>query len=591
MPAPQVRQTIQRRRPLGRALTAGAVLAALACASCKTPSFEFGDDSSLVAPAFRGQSWHVGPDVALGADGTARFAGPLLNSFRPDRAMDTLRFVDRFYRAPGNDGYEAVVNRLVQSLEAAGFRQGDASARLQLEVVSEPMDMPAWTPLSGKLSLQERDGTERTLHEFHRSEDTERTLLPMNADSADVTGRIALSLEDLHEGDILVTKANLNQVLPRAKKHGAAGVVSASLYSFNIDPSGEDRHLDAIQYRRLKSRPGLPVMQVSPRTFRRIEVAALRDRNAKLHMQASVRWDDRPLRTVIATIKGGDRPDEAVAVVSHIQEPGACDNASGVAGLLESVVSLTEALGKGTLPWPRRSLSFAWGDEFAQSRTWLKSTEAKPIAAISSDMTGQARSTGAIGLLERMPDPGAVRVLPPDAHTPWGASPVEPEDLNPNGFAVIARCAVIDVGQRAEGDWQTADHPWEGGSDHDVFNEQGIPAVLFWHFTDFTYHTSLDRLEYVDPAEMRRTQCAILSAAMGVADAAPTDLGRYLKSLDKEIELRVSTAQAEEDEDLVQMWNDWGRGARQWMRNLCLGIDEPLPEPRREDSGGDDDDE
>jgi len=60
---------------------------------------------------------------------------------------------------------------------------------------------------------------------------------------------------------------------------------------------------------------------------------------------------------------------------------------------------------------------------------------------------------------------------------------------------------------------------FEGGSDHVVFIEKGIPAVLFWHFTDFAYHTSLDRLDHLDLEEMHRTGAAILCTALALADA------------------------------------------------------------------------
>jgi hypothetical protein len=264
-------------------------------------------------------------------------------------------------------------------------------------------------------------------------------------------------------------------------------------------------------------------------------------------------------------------------MVSHIQELGANDNASGVAGLLEGARSLAELLEAEKLPWPQRSLVFIWGDEFRQTSTWLEHTSLTPVAGISSDMTGQSKETGAIALLERMPDPGALYTLPPDAHTPWGAGEVDSENLKPAGLAVIARCAMIDVGLIEGGNWDCADHPWEGGSDHDIFNDAGVPAVLFWHFTDFTYHTSLDRMGFLDPTEMRRTGVAILATALAVADPEPADLDRYLKSLAIEEEVRVAAAEEVEDEKLVALWRLWCRGARNWLRKECLGIDEDLP--------------
>ena len=175
-----------------------------------------------------------------------------------------------------------------------------------------------------------------------------------------------------------------------------------------------------------------------------------------------------------------------------------------------------------------------------------------------------------------MPDPGALTTLPPDAHTPWGAGQVDSENLNPNGFSIIARCAMVDVGLESGG-WPCADHPWEGGSDHDVFINRGIPAVLFWHFTDFTYHTSLDRLNYVDITEVRRTTAAILATALAVAAPRPTDLDRYLRSLDMDKSIRIGAAREVEDQNLEALWKVWADGSRNWLRKLCLGIEEDLP--------------
>lgn len=39
--------------------------------------------------------------------------------------------------------------------------------------------------------------------------------------------------------------------------------------------------------------------------------------------------------------------------------------------------------------------------------------------------------------------------------------------------------------------------PYEGGSDHSRFLAQNVPALLTWHFTDYTYHSSVDTLNMV----------------------------------------------------------------------------------------------
>ena len=552
-------------------------LAALLATSC-TSSPDLESMLSALPPVAIEQDWHVGPDVYIAETGTWRFAGPLHGAFDKDRAMEMVKFVDQYYRAPANEGYDAVIDRLVDDLFAAGF--GGDDARLTLDVIEDETSL-AWTPVSAELTLL-ADGEEpRVLHGFSKPEGVDRVMLPVNAPSCSVEGNIALHLEDVKKGMILVTDVSASQVLRRAQSRGAAAVVSASLEDFNEDPSGQGRQLDAIQFRTLSAGNQMPVAQISRRSLEAIEEAvaraAVRKRPVLIRFNAEVVREERPLRTVVATIRGAKHPDRAVAVVSHVQEPGANDNASGVAGLLEGARALTTLLTKGDLEWPDSSLVFLWGDEFTQSETWLAKTDMTAIAGISSDMTGQKRDTGAIALLERMPDPGALFTLPPDAHTPWGAGQVDSENLSPNGFAVIARCALIDVGMIEGGNWASADHPWEGGSDHDVFIAKGIPAVLFWHFTDFTYHTSLDRIEFVDPSEIRRTCVAILSAAMAVADPEPADLDRYVKSLELEKVVRVEAARDVEDQGLEALWKMWSDGARNWLRKLCLDINEELP--------------
>ena len=524
-------------------------------------------------------SWHRGPSVEPSDDGPARYVAKLNAGFDPESAMRIVRFADRYYRAPANDGYELVLEKLAELLRESGF--GGEDARLKLEFLEGTQDCPAWNPKRASLELVHPGGESKMLHAFEDASQPDRVLLPINAPACDIEGRVAMHLEDLEEGMILVTEVPTHQVLQRAMNRGAAAVVSASLQAFNTDPSGRDRHRDAIQYRIFRTPPGLPVAQISPRAFGTIEAAWLRNPGrVSLRFKAQVDFIERPLRTLVATIVGASRPDEAVAMSSHVQEPGASDNASGVAGLCESARTLARLLQNGTIAWPDRSLVFLWGDEFRQTQDWLDRTSMRPVIGISSDMTGQSAETGAIALLERGPDPGALRPLAPDEHTPWGAGEVEAEELRPNGLAIIARCAMIDVGSGEEQGWPCADHPWEGGSDHDIYIARGIPAILFWHFTDFTYHTSLDRLDFVDPHEMRRTAVALLSTAMAVADPEPGDLERYLGSLQREEDLRVEAALQAEDEDLAQSWRDWCRGAREWLRNECLGIDEKLPEAR-----------
>ncbi len=555
-------------------------LAVVLLSACGSPSeqnlkslrdkIESGPPPSLTAG-------HAGPGVAAAGTGTGRFVRFLLPAFRRDRAMHTATFADRYYREPGNEGFEAVIDHVHAELEKAGYGKRDP---LRLEVIETTMSSKAWTPRRGSVVLKISGSPDRTLHEFSRPEDRDRTILPKNAPLAKVEGPAVLGFEGARAGCVLVLEEPLGRaVLQRAKDLGAAAVLSSSLAPFNVDPTPAQRHLDAVQYASVPTDCPLPVAMISPRSATAVREALAGRKEVRIALEAEVELADRPLRTIVATVEGSLAPDDAVVLLAHVQEPGACDNASGVATLLEDARILSELLEKGDLELPSRSIAFVFGEEMEQSRVWLEKSGRRAVAAIAVDMTGESKKeTGAEALLERMPDPGAVDPLAPDEHTAWGSSPVEASALAPSGLSVVARCALIDVGGMARS-WTTREHPYEGGSDHTVFTARGVPAVLFWHFPDFAYHTSLDRLSHVDRDEMRRTGCAILAAALAVADARPFDMDRYLESLAMEQDLRLAACETAGKDSTAQLWRAWCKGARLWLADLCLA------RPRPNDTG------
>lgn len=532
-----------------------------------------------LAPIERASTAHTGPAVAAGSTGPARFAGPLLTGFDAARALELARFVDGFYREPGNDGFEAVLTRVETELRAAGFGASDASgAGLELEwLATEPRT--AWTPLAAKLESLEGD-TRATLLAFDSPADAARTMLPANAPACDVAGEACFALEEARAGSILVLERPIGGAdLERAKASGVVAVLAAGLAPYNVDPQpsepgGAGRERDAIQYSSTSHPAPLPLARISVNVLDALRAARTRDPHSRIAFQASVRFDERPLRTLVATIVGTARPDEAVVVAAHVQEPGACDNASGVAGITEGARVLAQALREHVVERPLRSVVLLFGQEHHQTRAWLELAKRRTLAGVAADMLGESRErTGAIALLERTPDPGAWRPLAPDEHTAWGSRDVARDELSPDGLSVIARCALADVGALST-TWETREHPYEGGSDHDELLRRGIPGVLFWHFPDFAYHTSLDRLDHVDPQELARSTAAALACALAAADARPGDLERYLACVRLELELRAGAALEARDEELAQAWRDWSRGARMWLRELCLPASE-----------------
>ncbi|MFT5049245.1 MAG: aminopeptidase YwaD [Chlamydiales bacterium] len=511
---------------------------------------------------------HLGPEVAAGTSGPARFISSLMEAFDPEQALQDAAYIDGWYRTPGGEGYRATLERVEARLSAAGFGE---SEELELVFLDTEMRQPSWTPRSGCVTLRV-EGEARVLHAFSQPGDRDRTMLPVNAPAADILGRPVFTLEDVQTGTVLVTGAPISRsLIRRATKRGALGLLSSALHPFTIDPTGQRRHEDAIRFSTIPAGTTLPVAQISPRSRRAIERASSLSFGTTVSLTAGVEFGGTRLRTLVAAVRGSSLPGEAVVIASHAQEPGAGDNASGVAGVVESACSLVQLLRSKKLDWPARTIVFVIGDEIQQSELFLEHTDREVIAGISADMLGQSfEQTGAIALLERMQDPGALVPLEPDDHTPWGAGAVDEEDLRPNGLALIARTALVDVG-RAVGGWATSENPWEGGSDHDVFLRREIPAVLLWHFTDFTYHTSLDRMDMLDMDELRRSCVAIMGAVLAVADARPADLDRYLATNELERELRVRAAHDANEREVANQWEWWCDGAAKWLDELCQG--------------------
>jgi Zn-dependent M28 family amino/carboxypeptidase len=188
---------------------------------------------------------------------------------------------------------------------------------------------------------------------------------------------------------------------------------------------------------------------------------------------------------------------------------------------------LLEAIRTGALAPPERTLTFLWVDEISGSRQWIAShpSEARGVQYMFSlDMTGEDTSrTGGTFLIEKQADPSAVWPRPSDPHSEWGAGSVDVRKLkgsllNDVHLAIAARRAK-DTG------WIVRTNPYEGGSDHTVFADAGVPSLLNWHFTDRFYHTNQDTPDKTSAREMEHVGITVATSAWFLASADATDAG------------------------------------------------------------------
>ncbi len=263
---------------------------------------------------------------------------------------------------------------------------------------------------------------------------------------------------------------------------------------------------------------------------------------------------NQPVRCLIVEIQGATKPEERIVVPSHIDEPGACDNASGVAMNLEIALEMKKMIDAGQLARPERTITFIWGDEITMTRNWLNKYKAEfnnIKGSIDLDMVGEdPAKTGGSMLIERTPDPADKAVAPvdtalryrygnssypgqtsvpsytefirkPDAFSLWsGVSSASSIPMNnyPGFYLNDLYFKAAKYVQKQNPAFEVASNPYEGGSDHSPFitaaNTYGAPtpALLTWHFTDYVYHSSCDTLDKLSVQEFH--DVGVTSAAV-----------------------------------------------------------------------------
>lgn len=502
--------------------------------------------AALVQPAPQGLAADVQGRLATllppRLDGVFR---RLETGFDSSKALALVTALDGTWRLAGNDAFEMAQDRVLERLLAAGFRQVPQrpSPLTQPSVWFESFRNAGhgWSHAEGRLSVIEPDGQRLVL--LSRAE--HRLTVCINSFSTapgGVTAEVvdvgsasapeALAAFDL-AGRIVLGDADVAQLYRVATAGGAIGVISTTLAPY-INPTpasstgaGPARaSWDILQWGTIPydERVRGFGFKATPRAAQELR-SRLRSGGVRVHVEIAASFSERPNRTLVAEIPGEIRPDEHVVLVAHVQEPGANDNASGVATLQETAVSLLPVTSERGFGRPARSLTFLWGDELAASREWLRRARDKRRTArymVALDMTGHdVAVTGGSFLIEKVPDPSAVAPSPLDPHTPWGAGQVDDSWVRGTllNDLVLAICARYGARER----WGIRTNPYEGGSDHTVFLGAGVPALLMWHFPDRYYHTNFDRADKTSADEMRRVGISVGAAALMLTTATQDD--------------------------------------------------------------------
>jgi hypothetical protein len=195
------------------------------------------------------------------------------------------------------------------------------------------------------------------------------------------------------KGRVLYTPGPVGRFYAAVVKSGY--LPAAILSSAPNDPA---RYVDWSRLSALPSNPAnpVPVFAMSYVDGRALASAAQAGRTVRVSLDATIR--EGRGKSVVATLRGQD-PDAYYLVCAHGDSdsggPGADDNASGVATVMEIARVYASLVQAGKVPPPKYSVRFAvWGAEYRSARTFIEAEGAK-LSQLKGVMNFDETGTGA----------------------------------------------------------------------------------------------------------------------------------------------------------------------------------------------------
>ncbi|WP_410219896.1 M28 family peptidase [Pedobacter sp.] len=505
--------------------------------------------------------------------------------FNEKNAFQTTSFVEKYFRVPGNTGFNASIRYVEDILKKAGFveeKNNEFEAPLTYRIEKRPMKRNTWEPVDASVTIV---GESVPLIAFK----TNRNMIPINCPSTPeggVTAEVVFvgkgTPDDLKDkdlkGKIVFGDVSAPRLANMAAKAGALGVMGYSMPAY----TQPEKHQTSIQFGSIAPNSPIWALLLSYGVKEKLKAACLKGTvSLKVDIKTKIYQADE--LTIVANAKGSVLPQERFVFSAHVQEPGANDNASGV-GTLAEMARLTANLIKTGKFKPQRTLTFLWGDEIVSTRRYIveDSLRAKGIKwGMSLDMVGEdTQKTGGTFLIEKMPDPSAIWTRGNDKHSEWGAGDVKEKDLFPHYYNDF----IFDIckAQGKHANWVVNFNPFEGGSDHTPFLQNKIPGLLMWHFTDVFYHTDNDRIDKVSPATLKNVGVSALTAAYTLVTADENTALATVSQVKNDALVRLKTEFdlskkaiadgkiASDEKHIIEVWGKWYTDALATINTMAV---------------------
>jgi aminopeptidase YwaD len=442
-----------------------------------------------------------------------------------ETAKRTLEGLSRQHRMRGSRGFRNAADQVLGELKRYGFQDAHLESLPADGTIfyGTQRSRPAWNAEFAELWELDADGVR-----VKRLASWDAAPIVLAQDS--VSGEATAALVDVGagtneadykdvKGKLVLTSSMPGAVAPLAiGRFGAAGIIS---YAQNQHTGwyGEDEtlirwgHLDTFA----PDNERTFAFMVSLQTARALQARLANGETIRMHAKVVAGQEPGAYDIATATIPGTDLRDQEIVFSCHLDHPrpGANDNASGCAAILEAARTLSKLIREERLAPPRRTIRFVWPPEVEGTLALLNGRPelARRIkAAIHLDMVGGGPETKAIFHVTRGPASQPSFVY--DVAQSVGM--LVNDETARYAMTGTARWPLL-AADGTKDPLRAAFVPLTLGSDHEVYSDSswGIPAVYLNDWPDRYIHTNKDVPANIDSTKLGRA--AFIAATTGYA--------------------------------------------------------------------------
>ncbi|HZJ00817.1 MAG TPA: M28 family peptidase [Gemmatimonadaceae bacterium] len=436
-----------------------------------------------------------------------------------DRALETVKGISSNHRVRGSRPFRAAAELIAGKARAAGLdsvriEEFPADGKI---FYGTQRSRPPWDAEFAELREGDRvvaswDKQPMSLAEDSESGDVTAELVDVGAGAAesDYAGKNV-------KGKLILASSQADGVAEiGVAKHGAAGIIS---YAQNQQTGWWGENTELVRWGHLDSFAPFKTFafMISPAMAKSYKDRLARGEKISMHAVVRAGQHAGGYSVVTAMIRGADPKlaQEEIVFSCHLDHPnpGANDNASGCATILEAGVTLSKLIRDGKIPRPARTIRFVWPPEVEGTMAILnaKPEWAKRIkAVIHMDMVGGGPETKSVFHVSAGPGhlPSFVYAVG-QAFGAW----VNAETYRYAATGSSAYPLISPAGGKEP--LLAALDEYDMGSDHDVYQEASwnIPAIYLHDWPDRYIHTTQDTPDKIDPTKLLRA--AFIGAASG----------------------------------------------------------------------------